>query len=63
VNKTIDSSVVDEIRQACANGERQAEVAKRHNVSRSAVCRIVNGSRHATESNHDERIEDTADSH
>jgi len=59
----IDSATVAEIRQAVANGERQGEIAKRLMVSRSAVCRIVNGSRHAENNNAHERIEEPAESH
>ena len=59
----IDSATVAEIRQAVANGERQSEIAKRLMVSSSAVCRIVNGSRHAEDNDAHERIEDTASAH
>ena len=59
----IDSATVAEIRQAVANGERQSEIAKRLMVSSSAVCRIVNGSRHAENNDAHERIEDTASAH
>ena len=59
----IDSATVAEIRQAVANGERQSEIAKRLMVSSSAVCRIVNGSRHAEDHDANERIEEPAESH
>ena len=59
----IDSATVAEIRQAVANGERQSEIAKRLMVSSSAVCRIVNGSRHAEDNDANERIENPAESH
>ena len=61
--KRIDSATVAEIRQAVANGERQSEIAKRLMVSSSAVCRIVNGSRHAEDNDAHERIEEPAESH
>jgi hypothetical protein len=61
--KRIDSSTVAEIRQAVANGEPQGEIAKRYMVSPSAVCRIVNGSRHAEDNDAHERIEEPAESH
>ena len=61
--KRIDSATVAEIRQAVANGETQGEIAKRYMVSRSAVCRIVNGSRHAENNDAHERIEDIASAH
>ena len=61
--KRIDSSTVAEIRQAVANGERQSEIAKRLMVSSSAVCRIVNGSRHAEDNDAHERIEEPVESH
>ena len=59
----IDSATVAEIRQAVANGERQSEIAKRYMVSPSAVCRIVNGSRHTEDNDAHERIEEPAESH
>ena len=61
--KRIDSATVAKIRQAVANGERQSEIAKRLMVSSSAVCRIVNGSRHAENNDAHERIEEPAESH
>lgn len=61
--KQIDKATVAEIRQAVANGERQSEIAKRLMVSSSAVCRIVNGSRHAEDNDAHERIEEPAESH
>ena len=61
--KRIDKETVDAIRQAVANGDPQGEIAERYAVSRSAVCRIVNGSRHAEDDDAHERIEDTAESH
>jgi hypothetical protein len=61
--KRIDKETVEAIRQAVANGERQSEIAKRLMVSSSAVCRIVNGSRHAEDNDAHERIEDTASAH
>jgi transcriptional regulator with XRE-family HTH domain len=61
--KQIDKATVAEIRQAVANGETQGEIAKRYMVSPSAVCRIVNGSRHAEDNDAHERIEEPAESH
>ena len=61
--KRIDSATVAEIRQAVANGETQGEIAQRYMVSRSAVCRIVNGSRHAEDHDAHERIEEPVESH
>ena len=61
--KRIDSATVAEIRQAVANGEPQGEIAKRYMVSPSAVCRLVNGSRHAEDHDAHERIEEPAESH
>ena len=61
--KRIDKETVEAIRQAVANGEPQGEIAKRYTVSRSAVCRIVNGSRHAEDNDAHERIEEPAESH
>ncbi len=58
--KRIDKETVDAIRQAVANGEPQGEIARRYTVSRSAVCRIVNGSRHAEDDDAHERIEEPA---
>jgi hypothetical protein len=61
--KRIDKETVEAIRQAVANGDPQGEIAKRYMVSPSAVCRIVNGSRHAENNDAHERIEDTASAH
>ena len=61
--KRIDKETVEAIRQAVANGDPQGEIAKRYTVSRSAVCRIVNGSRHAEDHDAHERIEEPAESH
>lgn len=61
--KRIDKKTVEAIRQAVANGEPQGEIAERYTVSRSAVCRIVNGSRHAENNDAHERIEEPAESH
>lgn len=61
--KRIDKETVEAIRQAVANGEPQGEIAKRYMVSPSAVCRIVNGSRHAENNDAHEPIEEPAESH
>ncbi len=61
--KKIDKKTVAAIRQAVANGETQGKIAERYAVSRSAVCRIVNGSRHAEDDDAHERIEEPAESH
>ena len=61
--KRIDKETVKAIRQAVANGDPQGEIAKRYAVSPSAVCRIVNGSRHAEDNDAHKRIEEPAESH
>jgi DNA-binding Lrp family transcriptional regulator len=61
--KQIDRRTVAAIRKAAANGEPQSEIARRYGVTRSAVCRIVRGSRHAEDTDAHERIEKPAESH